>query len=94
MKTVVFSNTIDFTIIHNEETIGDPINGAKSHDADAIFNKVNNISGISFFYETGLDGYGNGSGQFIKVTLSAGQIDAVSNMIDKIKHKQIEPGKK
>lgn len=94
MRTVVFTQNIDFTIHHDIKTIGAPINDKKEYDAEAIFNRINEVQNVTFFIPIGLDDYGNHSGNFMRVSLSSGQIEAVQSMINNITMRPVEDGKR
>ena len=90
MKTVVFNDDIDFTIHHQLQVIGEPINDKKPYEEGALFNQIHDIRAITFFANTGSDGYGPGS-NYIKVCLYAKDIKAIAAMIEKIESRQLEP---
>jgi len=94
MRTVVFTNSTDFTIHHQVKTIGQPINDKKEYDTEAIFHRQNEVENVTFFVPIGLDEYGNHSVSFTRISLSAGQIKAVQSMIDSIELRIVEDGKK
>ena len=91
MKTVVFTDNIDFTINHQVKVIGDPINDKKHYEEGALFNRVHDLREISFFVPAEINEY-NAPVKHVKVILNADQIKSLAAMIEKIETLTLEPG--